>query len=120
MGIVATVEADLGKVGHAFVMGAAKLKAAFIAVENTAKKAEPVVAEIEDKANALIELVYPQAEVVAQAIEAAMSKVFAAVDAAGDAAASNAVNVQLDAAAVAAIKAALPIVKAQAQTTPGS
>jgi hypothetical protein len=57
---------------------------------------------------------------VAIAIEGTMAKVFDAIDKAAAAAGADGMNIQLDQATVAAIKAALPTVKAQAQTTPGS
>jgi hypothetical protein len=120
MGIGATIEADLGKVGHAFVVGAEKLKAAIVGAAGVLDKAQPEIATIEALANGVAEQIYPGAGVVATAIETAMSKVFAAVDAAGTAAASNGLNLQLDQATVTAIQAALPTVKAQAATTPGS
>lgn len=120
MGLGATIEADLGKVGHAFVMGASKLKAALLWAASQEQTIAPEVAAVESVANVVVGQIYPGAEVVATAIESAMSKVFNAVDAAGAAAGANAMNVELDVATVQAIKAALPTVKAQAQTTPGS
>ena len=120
MSILGTIEADLGKVGHAFVVGAEKLKAAIVGAAGVVDKAEPEIKVIEDLANGVVAQIYPGAGVVAQAIEAAMSKVFTAIDAAGAAASANGLNLQLDQATVDAVKAALPTVKAQAQTTPGS
>lgn len=120
MSILKTIETDLGKVGHAFAVGAQKLKAAVISAENFIKKEQPEIATIENIANAVVDAVYPGADVVTRAIEAGMAAVFNAVNATGDAAATDGLNIQLDLAAVQAIKAALPTVKAQAQTTPGS
>jgi hypothetical protein len=120
MSLLTTIEADLGKVGHAFVIGAVKLKAVIIQAAGVVDKAEPEIKVIEDLANGVAEQIYPGAGLVMAAIEAGMNKVFNAVDAAGAAAAADGLNLQLDAATVAAIKAALPTVKAQAATTPGS
>ena len=120
MSILSTIEADLGKVGHAFVVGAAKLKAVIIQAAGVVDKAEPEIKVIEDLANGVVEQIYPGAGLVAVGIEAAMAKVFAAVDAAGAAASANGLSLQLDQATVDAVKAALPTVKTQAATTPGS
>lgn len=115
-----SVSADLGKVGHAFVVGAEKLKAAVIAASSFLQKEAPEVATLEALANGVAETIYPGASTVATSIEAVLGKVFDAVDAAGDAASANGLSLTLDQATVTAIKAALPIVKAQAVTTPGS
>lgn len=115
-----SIEADLGKVGHAFVVGAEKLKAAIVAAENDLKKAMPAILQGESIAASVVEDIYPGAASVVTAIETAMSKVFDVVDSAGDAASADGLTISLDAATVAAVKAALPIVKAQAATTPGS
>ena len=117
---IATLEADLGKVGHAFVVGAEKLKSVVIAVASDLQKEAPAIAEAETLANSVADAIYPGSATVLAAIEATLSKVFNAVDAAGAAAGADALNVSLDVATVAAIKAALPTVKAQATTTPGS
>lgn len=115
-----TIETDLGKVGHAFVIGAEKLKAAIIGAAGVIDKAAPEIATIEGVANSVAEQIYPGAGLVAGAIEGAMSKVFTAVDSAAAAAGADGMNIQLDQATVTAIKAALPTVKAQATTTPGA
>lgn len=120
MSFIGTIETDLGKVSHAFVIGAQKLKAAIIATAGVVDKAQPEIAVIEGVANGVVDMIYPGADIVARAIEAAMAKVFDAVDAAAAAATADGLNVQLDQAAVDAVKAALPNVKAQAATTPGS
>lgn len=120
MSIGATIEADLGKVAHVFVVGASDLKKVVIAAENAVKAAQPAIQTAESIANEVAAAIYPGSEVVLVAIEAILSKAFNAVDAAGDAAAANGLNLQLDEATVTAIKAALPIVKVQAATTPGS
>jgi hypothetical protein len=120
MSILGTIEADLGKVAHAFASGAAKLKAAIIGAAGVIDKAEPEIQVIEGLANGVVAQIYPGAEIVVKAIEAAMSKIFTAVDAAGAAATANGLSLQLDQATVDAVKAALPTVKTQAQTTPGS
>lgn len=120
MSIESTIAADLGKVGHAFVVGAAKLKAAIIWAGGEQAKIAPEVASIEAVANAVADAVYPGASAVATVVEGVMSRVFTAADLASEAAVANGLNVQLDAATVASIKAVLPTVKAQAQTTPGS
>lgn len=120
MSVLTAVEAGLGKVGHAFVVGAAKLKAVVVGAAKAIAGAESEIHKLEELANGVVAEIYPGAEKVALAIEAAMDKVFAAVEASGAAADANGLNVQLDIATVTAIKAALPIVKAQAATTPGS
>jgi hypothetical protein len=120
MSVLKTVETDLGKVGHAFVIGAEKLNAAIVGAETALKKAAPEVATVESIVNIVVDDIYPGAGVVARAIETAAAKAFDAVDALGDATTADGLNIQLDQAAVEAIKAALPTVKAQAQTTPGS
>lgn len=120
MGFLDTVEKDLGKVAHAFVVGASKLKAAIIGAAGLVDKAEPEIKVIEDLANSVVAQIYPEASIVALAIEAALNKVFTAVDAAAAAAAVDGLNVSLDIATVNAIKAALPQIKAQAATVPGS
>lgn len=120
MSVLSTIEADLGKVGHAFVVGAEKLKAAIIGAAGVVDKAQPEIQVIEGVANSVVAQIYPGADLVAKAIEAAMAKAFAAVDALGAASTANGLNVQLDQAAVDAVKAALPTVKTQATTTPGS
>lgn len=120
MSIITAVEAGWGKVAHAFVVGAATLKNVIITASKDLKAAQPEIAEVEAVANTIVQAIYPGAEVVAVGIEAVLDKAFAAVEAAGDAAAANGLSLTLDAATVAAIKAALPIVKAQAATTPGS
>lgn len=120
MSILATVEADLGKVAHAFTTGAEKLKAAIIGAAGVIDKAEPEIATIETVANGVVAQIYPGAGLVAASIEAVMAKVFSAIDAAGAAAAANGMNLQLDQATVDAVKAALPTVKTQAATVPGS
>lgn len=120
MSVLVTIETDLGKVGHAFVIGAEKLKAAVIDAATAVDKAAPAIASAEAIANAVADDIYPGAGDVATAIETVMAKVFAAIDAAGQAAGSDAMNVSLDVATVNAVKAVLPTVKAQAQTTPGS
>lgn len=115
-----SIGADLGKVGHAFVVGAEKLKAAILWAAGEEKKIAPEVTTLETIANAVVGSIYPGADLVLVAIESTMSKVFNAVDATGDAATADGLNIQLDLATIAAIKAALPTVKAQAVTTPGS
>lgn len=120
MSILVSVETDLGKVAHAFVVGAEKMKAALVTAAAAEEKLAPEVAAIENVANEVIAEIYPGADKVAAAIEASFAKVLAAVDALGGAAADNGLSVQLDVGAVNAVKAALPIIKAQAQTTPGS
>lgn len=120
MSITQTIETDLGKVAHAFVVGAAKLKSVITGAEAELAKAQPAITQAESIANAVVNEIYPGADAVVQAIEAAMAKVFTAVDAAGDAATANGLNISLDTATVDAIKTALPVVKAQAATTPGS
>lgn len=120
MSILVTIETDLGKVAHAFVTGAAKLKGALVWAAGEEEKIAPEVQAVEDVANKVIGQIYPGADVVAAGIEAALAKVFDAVDKLGGAAADNGLNVTLDTAAIQAVQAALPIVKAQAQTTPGS
>lgn len=120
MSIESSIKADLGAVARVFVTGAADLKKVIISAENAVKGAGPAVAEAETIANQVANAIYPGADTVLTAVEAVLSKVFNAIDAAGDAAASDGLNVQLDTATVAAVKAALPTVKAQAATTPGS
>lgn len=120
MSILGTIEVDLGKVAHVFVVGAKALKNALVAAAREEEKIAPEVQAVENVANKVVGEIYPGADVVAVAIEAVVSKALAAVDALGNAAADNGLSVSLDAAAVQAVKAALPIVKAQAQTTPGS
>lgn len=120
MSILVTIETDLGKVGHAFVLGAEKTKAALIWAAGEEPKLAADAAVVESLANNFIVQVYPGAGLVAAAIEAVFGKALDAVVALGDAASSDALNIQLDTAAVAAVKAALPVVQAQAKTTPGS
>jgi methyl coenzyme M reductase alpha subunit len=114
------LETDLGKVGHAFVVGSEKLKAALLRAENLITAAAPEIAIVENVINNVVDEIYPGAGKVSTAIELGMSKVFSAVDAAGAAAGANGLSVTLDDATVIAIKAALPLVKAQAQSTPGA
>lgn len=120
MGLGDTLKADLGKVGHAFVVGAKALKSALIWAAGQEQKIAPEVAAVESVANKVVAAIYPGAEVVAIAIETVMNHVFAAVDAAGAAALQNGMDITLDIATLDALKAALPIVKAQSLTTPGS
>lgn len=120
MSILDSVKTDLGKVGHAFVVGAHALKSALAWAAGEEQAIAPQIAAVEAVANKVVAAIYPGAEVVAIAIEGVMSKVFAAIDAAGAAAGAAGMNVELDVATVNAIKAALPIVKSQAMTTPGS
>lgn len=120
MSFLTTIETDLGKVGHAFVVGAEKLKAAIIGAAGVVDKAAPEIKVIEDLANGVVAQIYPGASIVMAAIEAGMAKVFEAVDSASSAASANGLSLTLDMATVAKIQAALPTVKAQAQTTPGS
>ena len=114
------VETDLGKVGHAFVMGAEKVKSAVMTAAAAIAKDGPQIAEAETIANSVAAAIYPGSAGVLAAVEGVLSKVFAAVDAAGAAAGANGLSVSLDVATVNAEKAALPTVKAQAATTPGS
>lgn len=120
MSILGTIETDLGKVGHAFVVGAEKLKGALVWAAGEEQKIAPEVTAVENVVNKVLGQIYPGSDVVAAAFEAAMAKVFDAVDKLGGAAAGDGLNVTLDTAAIQAVQAALPIVKAQAQTTPGS
>lgn len=120
MSFLVTIETDLGKVGHAFVVGASKLKGALVWAAGEEEKIAPEVAAVENVVNKVVAQIYPGADVVAAAIEAVFGKALDAIDKLGEAAGSNGTNVPLDVAAVNAVKAALPIVKAQAQTTPGS
>jgi hypothetical protein len=120
MSILVAIETDLAKVAHAFVLGASKLKEALIWAAGEEKKIAPEVAAVENVANAVVASIYPGADKVAIAIEAVFAKALDAVSSLGDAATADAMSIQLDVAAVAAVKAALPIVKAQAATTPGS
>ncbi len=120
MSIAVTVETDLGKVGHAFVIGASKLKDVLVWAAREEQKIKPEVTIAEDMLNEVVNAIYPGSDIVAVAIEAVFGKALDAVDALGTAAASDGVNIPLDLSAVAAIKAALPILKAQAKTTPGS
>lgn len=120
MSILLTIETDLGKVGHAFVVGAEKLKAALIWAAGEEQKIAPEVAAVENVVNSVIATIYPGADKVALAIEAVFARALDAVSKLGPAAAADAMNVPLDIAAVNALKAALPIVKAQSLTTPGS
>lgn len=120
MSVGSAIEADLGKVAHAFVVGASDLKKVVIAAENAVKGAGPAITEAETIADSVVDAIYPGSQVVLTAIQGILSKVFNAIDAAGDAAAADGLNVQLDTATVAAVKAALPTVKVQAATVPGS
>lgn len=120
MSIIVSIETDLGKVAHAFVVGAEKTKAALVWAAHEVETVEPEIVKVEDVANKMIAQVYPGADVVALAIEAGFGAILDAVDAIGTAAEANGLNVSLDAAAVAKVKAALPIIKAQAKTTPGA
>lgn len=120
MTLFQTIQVDLGKVAHAFVVGAAKVKAAVIWAAGQEPKIAAEVAAVEAVANSLINQVYPGADVVAVAIEGVFGHILDAVEKAGPAAGANGMDVTLDTALVNAVKAALPIVKAQAQTTPGS
>ena len=103
-----------------FVSGASKLKAALHWAASQEQTLAPEVASIETVANAVLDQIYPGADVVAKAIEAGMAKLFAAIDSTDTAMQSNLANIGLDQTAIAAIKAALPIVKAQATTVPGA
>ncbi len=118
--VAAAPETFWGKVAHAFTIGAKELKSAIIAAAGVIDKSEPEIATIEALANGVVAQIYPGAGLVTAAIEAGMGKLFAAVDAAGEAASANGLSLQLDEATVTAIKAALPSVKEQAATTPGS
>lgn len=120
MGIMDVLKTDLGKVAHAFVVGAEKLKAAVIGAAGEVEKIKPEIAIIEGIANQVANAVYPGAGVVMVAVETVLDKIFTAVEAAGEAGTANGLNVTLDIATVNAIKDALPIVKKQAMTTPGS
>jgi hypothetical protein len=120
MSIMDTVKADLGKVAHAFVVGAEKLKLAVTGAASEIDKLKPEIAIAEGIANSVANAIYPGSGVVLAAIESALGRVFDAVDAAGEAGTANGLNISLDIATVNAIKAALPHVKAQAMTTPGS
>lgn len=120
MSLLVTIETDLGKVGHAFVVGASKLKGALVWAAGMEKKIAPEIAEIERVANSVVGAIYPGAEVVAVAIETVLAKAFDAVERLGEAAVANGLTITLDIDALNALKAALPIVRAQSQTTPGS
>jgi hypothetical protein len=120
LSILVQIETDLAKVGHAFVLGAEKLKAALVWAAHEEEKIAPEVAAVENVVNSVVDTIYPGAGKVALAIEAVFGKALEAVDKLGTAAGANGLDVTLDAAAVQAIKDALPIVKAQAATTPGS
>lgn len=120
MSILVSIETDLGKVGHAFVLGASKLKSALVWAAGEEQKIAPEVAAVESVANAVAAAIYPGADKVAIAIETVFGKALDAVLALGTAAGSDAMNITLDVDAVNKIKAALTIVQAQAQTTPGS
>lgn len=120
MSILVQVETDLAKVGHAFVKGATELKAALTWAAGEEQALAPEITAVENVVNKVVAAVYPGSDVVAAAIEAVFAKALSAVDALGAAASADAVNVELDTAAVNAVKAALPIVKTQAQTQPGS
>lgn len=120
MSILVSIETDLGKVGHAFVTGASKLKAVLIWAAGEETKIAPEIAAVENVANAVAAAIYPGADKVALAIEAVFGKALEAVVALGDAATANAMNISLDVDAVNKLKAALPIVKAQAATQPGA
>lgn len=120
-GIVQTVETDLGKVAHAFASGAKVLKSEIILAETKLSGSVGTdIATAEKIANAVAEQIYPGSAIVLTAIEKGMASLFNAIDTAADAAQANGLNISLDVATVAAIKAALPIVKTQALTTPGS
>lgn len=120
MSILVTIETDLGKVAHAFVTGASKLKGALVWAAGMEKKIAPEVAALENIANAVVGAIYPGAATVALAIELVLGKAFEEVVKLGEAASANGLSITLDIAALNALKAALPIVKAQSQTTPGS
>ena len=120
MSIATVIETDLGKVAHVFVTGASKLKAAIHWAASQEQKIAPEVAAVENVANALADQIYPGAGTVAAAIEAGMEKLFVAVDSTDAAMQANLVNIGLDQAAINSLKAALPIVKAQAATVPGA
>ncbi len=120
MSIIVTIETDLGKVAHAFTTGAAKLKAALLWAAGEEQKIAPEIAAVESVANSVIGQIYPGADKVALAIETLMANGLAAVESLGAAAGAAGMSVQLDAAAVHALKDALPIVTAQAATTPGA
>jgi hypothetical protein len=120
MSILVSIETDLGKIGHAFVVGAAKLKAALVWAAQQEEKIAPEVAAVENVVNNVVGQVYPGADTVARAIEAVFGKALDAVDALGAAASLDGTSIPLDVAAVNLVKAALPIVKAQSRTQPGS
>lgn len=120
MSILNTVETDLGKVGHAIVMDAEKVKAAIMKVASSTPAIQNDAATIELVINGVLAEVAPGAAVIAAAIEAVVSKVFSAIDALGSAAAADAMNVSLDVATVKAVKAALPSVKAAAAPAPAA
>lgn len=120
MSILVSIETDLGKVGHAFVVGASKLKGALIWAAGMEQKIAPEVAAVENVANSVVAAIYPGADKVAIAIEAVFGKALDAISKLGDAAAANGMTIALDVTAVNALKVALPIVQAQSQTTPGS
>jgi len=120
MSVATVIETDLGKVAHVFVTGASKLKAAIHWAASQEQKIAPEVAAVENVANALADQIYPGADVVAKAIEAGMAKLFAAVDSTDAAMQANLANIGLDQTAIATIKEAVPIVKAQATTVPGA
>jgi hypothetical protein len=120
MSILVSIETDLAKVAHAFVRGAHALKSALVWAAKEEEKIAPEVAAIENVANTVVGAIYPGADKVALAIEAVFAKALTAVEDLGSAAAADGLNIQLDTAAVQAVKDALPIVKAQSKTTPGS
>lgn len=109
-----------GKVAHDFVVGAEKLKAAIVWAGSNAPKIEAEADTIAAIGEGVAAQIYPGADVVGKAIQLVMDKALNAVAVTGEAASANGLNLALDAEAVAAIRAALPIVKTQAVTTPGS
>lgn len=120
MSVITSIQITLGKVGHAFATGASKLKAAIITAAKDIDGAKPEIATITKVAENIVEEIYPGSAVVVNAFEAGMDKLFDILDKADAAAEANLLNIGFDQVTIDAIKTALPIIKAQAVTTPGS
>lgn len=118
MSVLSSIENGLGKVAHVFVVGAAKLKSVTLSALKAVEGSENKVDQIEAIAQKIVDDVYPDADVVMQAIEKLTNEVFAGIKAA-DAGLSS-LTVTFSPEATAAAKAALPVVEVQAETTPGS
>jgi hypothetical protein len=104
--------------GHAYSVAVTDLKKAAAFVEN---KALPVLEKVHADAptvEAITALVCPQVANIERVGDAVLGEVIAALEAAGAAVAAGGLNVTLDAALVADVKAIAPAVKAAAKPVP--